>query len=119
MNERPHPVIPVRQETKKALLTYMVVALAERIEKHGDGTYASNHDGLGTIVEEYDEFLEAIRSNDDGEILKETTDLAVGALWMVATLIEKKKIVICPACGQARKSEDECGCAKSPTKAKE
>lgn len=56
-----------------------------KMNKHGDGAYASNHEALGVIAEEYDEFIEAVRSNNRQRIEEELYDLATAALFAVAS----------------------------------
>lgn len=43
------------------------------------GPYASSHEALGVITEEYQELVQAIRSNNIQDIAKEAQDLAACA----------------------------------------
>lgn len=56
--------------------------------KHGPGVYASPHETLGVVAEEYDELLEAVRSNDAADTAKELMDVAVGALFGIVSLMK-------------------------------
>lgn len=58
--------------------------LLQRLEQKGRGSYASRHEILGILEEEYDEVLDAIRDDsrigfDDFE--KELLDVAVAGLF--------------------------------------
>ena len=44
------------------------------------GEYNSRHEGLGVIVEEFDEFKDAIRENDDSATGVEAKQLAAAAM---------------------------------------
>lgn len=57
-----------------------------RLQKHGPGKYASPHESLGIIAEEYHELIQAITKNDGEEIEKELYDIAVAALFAIASL---------------------------------
>ena len=66
--------------------------LQARLEQHGPYSYASTHEILGIIAEEYHEFVEAVQSNDSKEVESELIDIAVGCLFGVASLLELGKI---------------------------
>ena len=56
----------------------MTAELAARIEKATAryGGFASTHEAMGVALEEWDEFRDAVKSNDLDEIRKEALDLA-------------------------------------------
>lgn len=58
-----------------------------RIQKHGRGAFASNHEGLGVMAEEYHELMEAVKNNDDQNYAEEMIDLAVGGIFGLASKI--------------------------------
>lgn len=60
--------------------------LIERLAEKGWGTFASSHETLGIIAEEYDELLEAVRGNDLMEVDAELKDLAVAAILGMASI---------------------------------
>jgi NTP pyrophosphatase (non-canonical NTP hydrolase) len=60
--------------------------LDRRLAQHGHGSYIGPHEALGIITEEYDELLDAVRSNDHSQVEKELIDIAVGCLFGVASL---------------------------------
>jgi NTP pyrophosphatase (non-canonical NTP hydrolase) len=69
----------------------MVRAAGNRIERKGKGAFVSNHEGLGIIAEEYHELLKAVRSNDPVEVAAEAMDVAIGCLFLVASLLQKEE----------------------------
>jgi NTP pyrophosphatase (non-canonical NTP hydrolase) len=80
----------VTDEILNRTLEEMVRAAGSRIEKKGMGAFVSNHEGLGIIAEEYHELLEAVRSNDPVEVASEAMDVAVGCIFLVASLLQKE-----------------------------
>ena len=63
--------------------------LLNRIEQHGENSFASRHEGLGIITAEYHDLIEAVHSGQDQLIISKAIDVAVGGLWLVATLLAK------------------------------
>lgn len=63
--------------------------LNSRLERKGYGSFASIHEGLGVIAEEYDELLEAIRTNNHKKIEQELLDVEVGCLFLRACIKQK------------------------------
>lgn len=80
--ERPQ----VDQAERDQLITDVTRALARRCKKHGTGAFWSGHEGLGVVAEEYHELVEALRSNDRRRVRDEAMDVAIGCLWLVASL---------------------------------
>jgi hypothetical protein len=60
--------------------------LKDRMQQHGDGSYIGAHEALGIIAEEWDELKDAVRSNDEGDVIKEMVDIAVGCVFGIASL---------------------------------
>lgn len=76
----------VRPDDVRHALARIRAAIARRVEKHGTDAYASRHEALGVLVEEYQEALEAIRADGAPErFLAEVIDLAVVAAWWTAS----------------------------------
>ena len=71
----------------EAVLTNLRGELDRRLRKHGAGIYASHHETLGIIAEEYQELIEAITSNDPSEVRKELFDVAVAALFGIVSSV--------------------------------
>lgn len=63
-----------------------------RIEKHGRGAFASNHEGLGVVTEEYFELVEAVKQNDDQNYAEEMIDLAVSGIFGLASKIDMRTV---------------------------
>lgn len=63
----------------------MKQSLGDRLMKHGAGCYSGNHEMLGTITEEYDELIEAVRSNNNDAVGLELLDIAVACVFAVAS----------------------------------
>ena len=111
MKEPKNPLVQVTEKTIKSMLNLTAYELGLRIQRHGDKSFASNAEGRGIIDEEHDELGDAIKSNNNQEVIREALDLAVGALWLVATRIEKDHIPVC-TCGHmhACADSDNCEC---------
>lgn len=60
--------------------------LVECRKKHGTEAYASVHETLGILLEEVDELMDAVRSNDTRQVLAELLDVAQVAVYGVACL---------------------------------
>lgn len=82
--------LEVPQEIREEAVKRVMGNLTRRLVQHGDAAYAGSHEALGTITEEYFEFVGAVQSNDPVEIMKEASDIAVAAIWTVATMLAKK-----------------------------
>ncbi len=57
-----------------------------RLEEKGRGTYASIHEVLGILAEEYYELTVAVKNNDQRNVVEELKDLAVGCLFGIACI---------------------------------
>ena len=60
--------------------------LRKRMGEHGIGKFASIHEALGVLTEEYHETLEAVRSNNRDEFLDEMLDCAISGIWAYVSL---------------------------------
>lgn len=61
-------------------------AVLKRIAKHGRGLFVGKMEGLGVVTEEYHELIDACRSNNLRDVRDEAMDVAVGALWLYASI---------------------------------
>lgn len=68
----------------------IISKLAKRLLEKGSFGYISNHETLGIVAEEYHELVDAVRSNKDDEVKAELTDIAVGCLFGVASMIARE-----------------------------
>lgn len=65
-------------------ISHLVDKLKMRLEQKGYGAYASRHEILGILAEEYKEVIDAIQLDyEDGyvQFKKELLDVAVGAIF--------------------------------------
>jgi NTP pyrophosphatase (non-canonical NTP hydrolase) len=60
-----------------------------RLNQKGYGTFASKHEILGVITEEFKEFVDAVHSKDYEEMKSEIIDLAVGCIFGLACFEEE------------------------------
>ena len=70
-----------------AMTNIMKLAMPRQIEKKGSGAFASMHECLGALTEEMHEFEHAVHDNDETQAARELIDLAVEAIWGVASYI--------------------------------
>ena len=82
-----------RQRIKKSDIAPVVsaihFAILERLDEHGDHSFASTHEILGVVQEEDLELVEAVRTNDIDKITAELTDIAVAATFALACIRAK------------------------------
>jgi len=83
--------LQISEERITAAMDFIVKKMRMRIAKKGQLSHASRHESLGLIAEEYFELIEAIKSNDDEEIVHELADVAVGCIWAIASMQEKEE----------------------------
>lgn len=63
--------------------------LIRTLERKGDGTFASTHEVLGVVTEEFHELVEAIEQNDVFKTKLELLDLATACVFAVACANQK------------------------------
>ena len=76
----------ITKKSQQLALRLLDEAMAERLREKGTGTFASSHEVLGVIQEEFDELLAAVRGNDITAVKYELLDIAVGAIFGVACI---------------------------------
>ena len=78
----------------ESAVTQIMQKLMKRLAQKGRFAYASSHETYGIIAEECAEFLDEVRANDVGNQQKELIDIAVGAIWGLASLktLQENKI---------------------------
>lgn len=62
-------------------ITALSVKLAKRLNEKGAGAFVSRHEILGTIAEEYDELIEAVRAGSLDDVARELLDIGVGSVF--------------------------------------
>ena len=71
----------------------IIDAVNRRIAKHGRGAFVGPHEGLGVIMEEVHELVDAVKANDPDEVEKEAQDILVGCLWLIASSRLRRKVI--------------------------
>lgn len=66
---------------------HLLKALKAEMAVKGDRAFVNAHESLGIVIEEVREFEEAVRSGNLVEIHDEALDVAIAALWTVASLL--------------------------------
>lgn len=86
--------IPIMQNERNTVSDYDIRAcmrtiearLNMRLEQKGKHTFASNHEALGIVTEEYHEYVAAVQSNKTEDVRNEILDVAVAALFGVISM---------------------------------
>jgi len=74
-----------REEIGKTLANFELF-LNQKIEEKGDGIFVSTHEIRGALEEEVNEHLDAVHNDNVEEQMNELFDIAVCAIWGVASL---------------------------------
>lgn len=64
--------------------------VARRLNEKGKESFASRHEILGVIAEEYHELIDAVTSKPSSDVEDELFDLAAGAVISVACIMAGK-----------------------------
>lgn len=83
--------IPVEEDSVERANALILSGLDKRLRQHGYGSFASIHEILGIMDEEHYELLMAVHQNDTDQVLAELVDIAVGALFGIASIIQINK----------------------------
>ncbi len=81
--------IQLTEEQIRYAVGATVDKLYKRLEQKGYGTFASRHEILGVITEEYKEVVDAVHEKNPEAIKQELLDIAVGAIFGYACMNEK------------------------------
>ena len=87
MNHR----VPVQTATLQSALKRILDNLEKRIKQHGRMSFIGAHEVRGALDEEWAELLLAIHDNNKRQVQKEISDLAVGCLFGLASLMENEQ----------------------------
>ena len=79
--------LQVEKQFRDIALSLVAQKMKVRLEHCGEGTFASQHEILGIITEEYHELVQAVQNNDKDELIEELLDVAVGAVFGIASII--------------------------------
>ncbi len=80
----------ISRDATRTAVAQVVCRLRERLVQKGRGTFASQHEILGIIAEEYHEFVAAIHDDNVHGITSELEDIAVAAIFGLACIAENK-----------------------------
>ena len=83
---RPH----ITQDERDRVILMVREKLEFRMKQKGTHAYASIHEALGIITEEYYELQGAVMYDDQGAVVEELIDIAVGAIFGAACILAKK-----------------------------
>ena len=78
--------VRVEPEVVAAALDNVRWGLSRRLGKHGPLGFIGPHEALGILAEEYDELRDAVRANDPDAVRRELLDIAVGAVFGLASM---------------------------------
>jgi len=73
----------ISEESRNEVLLQVQETMQRRLRQKGPGCFASSHEALGIVTEEYHELVAAVESNDPESIDEEMIDIAVAALLAV------------------------------------
>lgn len=79
--------VPVRDQYIEAAVGIVKRAIIKRTIQHGSASYASRHEVMCTLLEEWDELKEAVHLNDDGAMFNELVDVAVVPIFAIASAL--------------------------------
>jgi DNA-binding FadR family transcriptional regulator len=80
-NSRGRP--PISDEARNGVLLQVQEKMQKRLRQKGPGCFASSHEALGIVTEEFHELVAAVESNDPEAIDDEMLDVAVATLLAV------------------------------------
>lgn len=76
--------IKIKKRFVKKAVKLLKEKLKYRMLQKGPQSYASVHEALGLITEEYKELIDAVQSNKREDVMAELLDVAVGCIFAVA-----------------------------------
>jgi len=82
----------INGDDQKAAFHAIQEKLFFRLIQKGTGACGSIHEASGVITEEYGEFLRAVESNDDEDFIDEVLDIAVAAVWVLASVAHNRSL---------------------------
>ena len=76
----------VTEEVIERQLENLGKALRSALDTKGPGAFHSSHEAFGVLIEEVDEMKEALRAGDAEGFANEAMDVAIAALFTVASI---------------------------------
>ena len=83
-NTRQRPRVPIG--FRRDAIVSLEAELDRNLDENGTGTFASTHEILGVLTEEYTKLIAAVRSNEVSDVRKKLLALAVGCVFAVACI---------------------------------
>jgi NTP pyrophosphatase (non-canonical NTP hydrolase) len=83
----------VSDEAILKCIELVIQGMGKKIEKHGRGAWMSRHETYGILAEEVDEVLEELRGNDNHKFAEELVDIAVVAIFGIASMVAGSEVV--------------------------
>jgi NTP pyrophosphatase (non-canonical NTP hydrolase) len=77
---------PIAEQEIEDATMDIIAHTKEEIKKKGCGTFASTHEILGVIAEEYHELVDAVRSNKVADVEEELLDITTACLFAIACI---------------------------------
>lgn len=72
-------------------IKYLEVGLDDRLRQHGTFSFIGPHEIMGVLDEEVNkELLDAVHANDEQQVLNELLDIAIGAIFGIASIQANK-----------------------------
>ena len=79
------PRVEITAAERQRAVASFFEKLEWRIKQKGPRSFASSHEVLGIITEEYGELIEAVKANDPEAVVRELHDIGVAAIFAVAS----------------------------------
>lgn len=76
------------EEEIEEVLLLLKSDLDRRVKQHGRGIFISPHEIRGVLEEEVNEHLDEVKANNISKQLDELLDVAVVAIWGVASILK-------------------------------
>ena len=80
---------PISKESRDLAVRAVSLLMENRLAEKGDGAFASRHEILGIVTEEYAELIDAVHRGGPSEINLELLDLAVAAVLGIACIYDR------------------------------
>ena len=80
---------PISDKAIRDATDSVIHKIIERLAKKGRGSVASVHEVWGAVDEEMQEFKDAVRENDLPAAERELRDIAVGAIFAIACIMDE------------------------------
>ena len=79
----------IKNTTVDKVIELVLKKLQKKMTKKGMGGFVSSHEGYGVVMDEFVELGEAVHDNDIDGVINEIVDIAVAAIWSIASFIKE------------------------------